>query len=197
MHRLTSILLASLLQIPVLATSQTLQGEVLVEALQGGGLVLVMRHARAPEQLPDANTVNPDNTTGERQLDVRGRRDAVALGDALRRLGIPVSELRSSPTYRTLETARLLGMSEAIPTDYLGGQGMQVVDGVRASGLRAAVRETPDRGNVLLVSHSNILAAAFPETEHPVAQGEVLVFKPADGGTTLIARLLIRDWANL
>jgi len=78
-----------------------------VRELQAGGYVLVMRHAEAPAGTPGASEAEPDNPRHERQLDARGKRQAAALGSALRRLRIPIGPIYSSPTYRALETVRL------------------------------------------------------------------------------------------
>jgi len=71
--------------------AQELHGEALVKALQKGGYVLVMRHASSPREVPDKQTANIDNSEPERQLDESGRKSAVAMGKALRDLGIPIS----------------------------------------------------------------------------------------------------------
>src|SRR5262245_46057389 len=79
----------------------------LVKALQGGGCVLVMRHARSPREAPTKDTANADNTRLERQLDEEGRRGAEELGNALRALRIPIGSVLTSPTYRAMETVKL------------------------------------------------------------------------------------------
>src|SRR5262245_60727552 len=61
-----------------------------VSRLEQGGLVIVLRHARSPREVPDEKTANPGNTTRERQLDQMGREDAAAIGMAMRTLKIPV-----------------------------------------------------------------------------------------------------------
>ena len=51
--------------------AQMLSGPALVKALQGGGHVIVMRHASSPGDVPQKP--NPDNVPPERQLDEKGR----------------------------------------------------------------------------------------------------------------------------
>src|SRR5215216_6336710 len=82
----------------VTADAQTMSGPALVKSLQAGGHVIVMRHASSPGQIPDKP--NADNVPPERQLDDKGRSTATAIGEALRRLKIPVGEVLTSPTYR-------------------------------------------------------------------------------------------------
>src|SRR5579872_5288153 len=101
--------LAALAVVTLMGAAGTipLSGAALVGALRHGGYVILMRHASSPRTPPDPAQAEPDNVQHERQLDDRGRASARALGDALRRLKLPLGEVLSSPTYRALETARL------------------------------------------------------------------------------------------
>src|SRR5450755_3686633 len=51
------------------AAPATLPRGELLSALQKGGLVIVMRHASSPREVPDRASANADNTKPERQLD--------------------------------------------------------------------------------------------------------------------------------
>ena len=143
--------------------AQTLAGSELADALKQGGLVLVMRHTNSPRELPDAATANPDNLNGERQLDEKGRRDATLIGEALRRLQVPVSEVLSSPTYRALETARLAGLKDVTVQEELSNEGMRESSEQYAEWLRAQVAYQPELGNRLLITHGPNIGAAFPD----------------------------------
>jgi hypothetical protein len=93
------LLLTSLLMVRP-AAGQTLSGEALVNALRQSGYVLVMRHTSSPREAPTTASANADNVKLERQLDETGRTTATAMGNALRRLKIPVGSILTSPTYR-------------------------------------------------------------------------------------------------
>jgi hypothetical protein len=54
------------------ADAQERSPNELVKALQGGGFVLVMRHASSPRQAPSKEVANADNTKLEPQLDETG-----------------------------------------------------------------------------------------------------------------------------
>jgi phosphohistidine phosphatase SixA len=178
--------------------AQGLQGDALVAALRAGGHVIVMRHANSPRQLPDAATVNPDNTTGERQLDETGRRDAAALGEALQKLAIPVAGVASSPTYRARETARLAGFADAEIQQELSNEGMQESGAVQVAWLQTQVAVPPVNGNRLLITHGPNINAAFPEHAGGMEEGEALVFDPqGTEGPELIARVKIGAWRQL
>ena len=182
------------------ASAQTLTGAALVQALQHGGYVIVMRHASSPMQPPPKEQANPDNTNDERQLDERGRKDATGFGDALRELKIPIGEVLSSPTYRAVETIRLARLPQPQPVPELGenGRGMQGSSAAQAEWLRHRVTQFPKGTNTLLVTHFPNLTAAFPQEAAGVSDGEALIFGPdGKGGAALVARVKIEDWPSL
>lgn len=181
----------------VQAQAQPIPRAQLADTLAAGGHVIVMRHANSPRDLPDAATRNADNVDGERQLDALGRRTAQAMGEALRSHAIPVGEVLSSPTYRAMETARLLGF-DALPVELLSNEGMREAGAQHATWLQDAVARPATNGNRLLITHGPNLSAAFPEHSQGMGEGEALVFRPgAATGPTLIHRIRIEDWAGL
>jgi hypothetical protein len=78
--------------------AQTPSSEELIGRLRQGGYVLVMRHASSPREAPSKEVANADNTKLERQLDEAGRRNATAMGEAIRALRIPIGIVLTSPT---------------------------------------------------------------------------------------------------
>jgi phosphohistidine phosphatase SixA len=174
--------------------AQTPERQALVSALQAGGHVIVLRHTSSPRELPAAAVTNPDNTRGERQLDAAGRRDAEALGAALRRLGIPLVDVQSSPAYRALETARLAGFEAVSIREELGNEGMRDAGAANAEWLRAAVTQAPVGGNRLLITHGPNISAAFPEHAEGMGEGAALVFDPARPG--FVVRIGIEEWSG-
>ena len=174
--------------------AQTLAGTELVKALRKGGYVIVMRHASSPRELPGKDA-NPDNPSGERQLDADGRAAATAFGKALRRLKIPVGEVLTSPTYRALETVHYADLRSPRPQGELGeGAGnMQGVTEGQALWLRKQVMQFRPGTNTILITHLPNIAGAFPDVTPPPADGEALVFGP----TGIVARIKITDWPRL
>jgi phosphohistidine phosphatase SixA len=170
-----------------------------VEALRRGGLVIVMRHASSPRELPDEVTANRDNVSRERQLDQVGRDTATAMGRAVRRLNIPIGVVLSSPTYRALETVKSIGIVDPRPVVELGdgGQSMAGVTDAQAAWLRAKVTEAPAPGrNTLIVTHSPNLSRAFPEWS-AVADGESVVVRPKGTAFEIVGRIPIDRWPQL
>src|SRR5271154_2896105 len=112
--------------------AQDLHGEALVKTLQKGGYVILMRHASSPREAPDKQSANPDNRKPERQLDEVGRKTAIAMGQALRDLRIPVGSVLTSPMYRALETVRLAQFGVPQTFAELGDNGQSMQGGTPA-----------------------------------------------------------------
>ena len=181
------------------ARNASLTGENLVTALRSGGYVILMRHASSPPSPPDAAHANPDNVGHERQLDDDGRASARAMGDAWRRLRIPIGTILSSPTYRALETIRLGQLSSAKTYSELGdaGHSMQAdPKGQRGAWIRAQISAPPAHGtNTLIVTHLPNIAEAFPEEAKGLQDGAALIFHPeGQGRATRVGKVRIEDW---
>lgn len=193
------VLAATAAALHPIAAQVRLSGTDLVDALRRGGYVLVMRHARSPRETPDAGTARPDNVTRERQLDEAGRSSAQAMGDALRRLKIPIGDVLSSPTYRALETVRMARLGEPKSHAELGdrGQSMKGVTEVEGAWLRSRASEMPAAGNTVIVTHMPNITRAFGTALADVADGETLVFRGASGKPELVGRIKIEEWPGL
>jgi phosphohistidine phosphatase SixA len=196
------LLLPVMLAVAVASGDEPLSKTDLVAALQRGGYVILMRHATSPGTAPDAAHSNADNTRLERQLDEQGQASARAMGDAFRRLKIPIGEVLSSPTYRALETVKLarLGQPTTFPELGQSEQGMSAEEsGTRAAWLKAKTAERPAAGtNTLIVTHYPNIAEAFPQEAHGLSEGEAIILRPDKGDrASLVARVKIDEWAAL
>ena len=199
--RLALLIVTALVTGAAPTAGQTLSGRALVERLQRGGCVLVMRHASSPSAPPDKKSADPGNTKLERQLDGDGRAAAAAMGRALRTLKIPVGPVLSSPTYRAMETARLMQLPRPHATDELGdgGQSMGGVSPGQRTWLEDRVRQAPPgASNMVLITHMPNIRAAFPQWSSGLGDGETLVLAPdGRGGVTLLARVKMTEWSSL
>jgi broad specificity phosphatase PhoE len=196
-----SILLSLTVSIAGAAQVDALGGRAVVQSLQRGGYIIVMRHASSPQTSPDKISANPDNVKMERQLDETGRATARAMGIAFRDLKIPIGEIWTSPTYRAMETVRLANFdvptTSVVTTDSLGdsGQSMQAANDAQSEWLRKRVTQGVRNTNVLVVTHSPNISRAFPNIRN-VDDGEALIFSPDNGGT-LVARVKIGEWPQI
>lgn len=174
--------------------------DALVPVLQRGGLVLVMRHASSPREMPAPEQARPDNTSLERQLDEAGRQGATAMGDALRALRVPVGTVFTSPTYRAVETVRMARFEQPVLVEELGdgGHSMTGITPAMAAWLTKKAAEVPKSGNTLVVTHQPNLSRAFPDWGASVADGETVVLRPnGAGGFAVVGRIAIAEWPML
>jgi phosphohistidine phosphatase SixA len=184
--------------LPALASGQSASAQQLVGSLRSGGLIIVMRHASSPREVPTQQTAAPGNAKLERQLDDAGRDSATAMGAALRQLGIPISSVISSGTFRALQTIRFAGLGEPTVAAELGdgGQSMQTTTDAQSAWLRSRVTQVPSRGNVLLVTHMPNISRAFADWG-AVADGESVVLRPDGKAFTVLGRIKIEEWPQL
>jgi phosphohistidine phosphatase SixA len=171
--------------------AQTLDGSALVESLRDGGYVIAMRHASSPRSAPDPATTHPDNVNGERQLDEAGRQSAADMGQALRQLDIPVGEVLSSPTFRAVQTTRLLDLGEAETYTQLDSRERDSVWLI--SKVATALQDT----NTIVVTHAPNLADAFGDEAAGMSDGEALILGSGSDGAEVVGRIGIGEWPNL
>jgi broad specificity phosphatase PhoE len=118
------------------------------------GRVLILRHATAPG-IGDPDGFRLRDCSTQRNLDARGREQAVELGRRLARAGIARAEVYSSQWCRCLETARLLALGpvEELPAlnSFFERRHEQEL---RIAELRAFLANLPANGPpVVLVTH--------------------------------------------
>jgi phosphohistidine phosphatase SixA len=184
------------------AQAATLSGDALVSALKQGGYIILMRHTSSPAAIPDKATANPDNTKPERQLDKNGETTATAFGAAVKKLGIPVGNVLSSPTYRALQTVKFAGLGTPMTAEQLGDGGTSMSpDAVAAwaSWLKMTVATAPAAGkDTFIITHQPNIAAAFPTDGNGLADGQALVYHPdGKGGAEFVGTIKIEDWPQL
>lgn len=184
------------------ADGPSLTGKALVQALQHGGYVILMRHANSPQTPPGPGQVDPENTKHERQLDDAGREAARAMGEAFKRLQIPVGVVWSSPTYRALETVRLAQLPTPQTFDELGDAGKSMsgdASGARGAWLRARVSKPTTQGtDTVVITHYPNIMEVFSKDVSGLGEGEALILKP-DGasGASLVGRVKMEEWPQL
>lgn len=147
--------------------------EALLERLRGGGLVLLLRHARTVPGTGDPPGFRLGDCATQRNLSEAGRAQARAIGARLRAERVPVGAVRTSAWCRCRETAELLGLG---PVAHLEALDSFFADRSRAerhrAGILAFARGWRGPGNAVLVTHQvNITAATgvFPASGEMVA----------------------------
>jgi phosphohistidine phosphatase SixA len=171
--------------------AQSLSGPRLVDALKGGGYVLVMRSAQSPEEVPEERRRAPGNLDGEREIDPVGQGQVSVIAYSLRELDIPVGQTLHGPDFRVRQSANYLGRGKMMRLEALGEPG----DAAALAQLAATV---PTSGhNTFVVTHEALITKAFGRDASGIGNAETLVFRPRDGRAELVARLTFEDWAKL
>jgi phosphohistidine phosphatase SixA len=173
--------------------------EDMLQTLRAGGYVIVFRHGATHADQADTDPLNLDNVAKQRQLDDKGRAQAMAVGAALKAAGVPIGKSYSSRFQRAVETAQLIGGKEPQTTLDITEGGLVVTpneNARRAQALRALAAAAPDPGtNTLIVTHKPNILDAFGKDWFEIKEGEASIFKPDGSGKfTLIGRVQITEW---
>ena len=180
-----------------------LSGRALVDALRQGGYVIYFRHAATDWSQDDYVSAEGEWTSCDparmRQLSDQGRASARRIGEAIRRLNIPVGRVLSSEYCRTRQTAQLMDIGPVVPTRAI--MNMRVADmvGGREAVIERAQRELarpPKPGtNTVLVAHGNLMQAASGAYTGEAGAG---IFAPSGGKNfQLVGRLEPDQWPQL
>ena len=160
--------------------------------------MLAFRHAATDFSMTDT-TRDLRDCSRQRNLSSDGRRQSRRIGDALRRLAIPVGRVLASPYCRTRDTARLafgrFSSSTALLSDrFFGTRAARERQPAR---LRRLLAAKPGRGtNTVLVSHNFAIDDAAGVS---LAEGEAAVVMPGGGGRNfdVVARVTADRWTRL
>lgn len=171
------------------SASAQLQGPPLLAALKRGGYVVYFRHTATDFSKNDSAMKGFDDCENQRLLSEQGRRDAIAIGQRIRALELPIGEALASPFCRTMDHARLM-LTNVTPRNEV----RETQNGDYA-GLKQLLATPVARGNRWIVGHG-IPFRAVAGAPH-LAEGEAAVIRPGTTGWTVVARLAVADWQTL
>ena len=185
MLRRCFLALTTLLAAPLAAAQPDLW-----QSLQGGGHVLLIRHALTAPGIGDPPGFRLAACATQRNLSEQGKRDAVGLGAAFRQRGIPLGPVLSSRWCRCLDTARLaFGRVEEAPMLDSMFQDSEASGRAKVREVLARIalwRQAGGKDNLVLVTHDvniRVLVDAYVE------QGGIVVAQPVDGRLRVVGRL--------
>ena len=172
----------------ILTWNAVAEEATVMDRFLAGGHVLMIRHALAPGSGDPPEFALRDCAT-QRNLDARGREQAVAIGEWLRQNGLGRAAVFSSQWCRCLETARLMDVGDVEELPALNSfyeQPQNREPNLRA--LRTFLGQLPADGPpVILVTHFVTIAAI---SGSGVGSGEgVMVELGSDGGYAARGRL--------
>jgi phosphohistidine phosphatase SixA len=169
--------------------------------LRAGGHVIVIRHGATYQDQADTDPLNLANIDKQRHLNDAGRAKAKEIGEAFRKLKIPVGQVVTSMYFRAIETGKL-AFGDATPTADVS-EGGQVVTPIENNRRTAAMRKlaatAPPAGtNVVVVSHKPNILDAFGKDWFDIREAETSVFKPdGSGGYKFVVRVQADEWKKL
>lgn len=173
-----------------------------IDGVRRGGHVIVIRHVSTNPDQADVDPLNIKDVTKQRQLTDQGRTVAQSMGDAIRKLRIPVGLVETSMFYRAVETGRLLGFGDVRTLVDLTEGGLVVSpreNNRRAETLRRLAALPPAlMTNTVIVSHKPNIMDAFGKDWFDLREGEATIFKPTgDGSYVVVARVPAEEWSRL
>jgi len=184
---------AALLVFALLSPALAQPTPEILTALREGGYVLYLRHTSTDFRQDDSRMTSFEDCVTQRNLTEKGRAEARALGEHVKRLKIPIGEVLASPFCRTVETARLAFGRATVTHDVRGGPARSD-DPARYAPLRKLLSSKVAKGeNRVISSHGNPFhAVAGPPY---LAEGEVAVVRPEGGERfSVVARIRLSDW---
>ncbi len=183
-------LLGLLALICLSALPASANGQDLLARLQQGGHALVLRHAIAPG-FGDPPGFRLGDCATQRNLDERGRAQAIAIGDTLRARGIRDARVYSSQWCRCLETASLMRLGPVTPLPALNSFFERTQDREQnLPALRDFLARQPADGSPLILMTHHVNIQAVTGINVGPGEGVVLQLKPGEA-PRLVGRLNI------
>jgi phosphohistidine phosphatase SixA len=191
MHALSALLRNLAITLLVLALSAlpaSALSDKTIALLKTGGHVILMRHGQTVPGAGDPQGFTFGDCATQRNLSDSGREDARRFGEALRKNGIAVGRVLSSPWCRCIDTARLALPDAPVEEDASLSSFFAVRDPAQRQDAMAKMRTTiaawagPE--NLLMVSHQQTISALAGEH---LSQGAMLILKPKPGGFDVVA----------
>jgi phosphohistidine phosphatase SixA len=99
-----------------LSPENTLNDTRLIFELRQGGYILYFRHGKTDHNTFDTDRKNLSDCSSQRLLSEEGREEMILIGNTIKKLGIKIGSVISSPYCRSIDTAtRAFGRAEINP----------------------------------------------------------------------------------
>ena len=198
---LVSVFTLLAVSMPIASAQASLQDADVAKALRAGDLVMVVRHGATFPDQADTDPTNFDNIAAQRNLNDKGKALAKAFGDAMRQAEVPVGKVYTSKFNRAYETAVIAGFKDIEKTTDLTEGGLIVSpneNNRRADAFRKMIATPPKAHTVtILITHQPNIVAALGKDWFDTKEGEASIFRPADGGYKLVARVQMDEWPRI
>jgi phosphohistidine phosphatase SixA len=159
------------------------ENRMLINALHNGGHIIFIRHTKTIWDQKDIEPFDYNDCSRQRNLSEEGKVQARKIGESLRRLDIPIDEVRTSPLCRAVETAALAFKQYTVDSDL--ARPPKQNEALREYLLKRVperLAETPPRGtNWVFVGHASGYFEDFSFKSYP--EGSIVIFKPDGNGS--------------
>lgn len=177
-----------LLLVILFSSSVSAAEKELIQQMNAGGVVLMIRHAVAPG-IGDPDNFKLDDCATQRNLDQQGREQARAIGEWLRARGIENVKLYSSQWCRCLETARLMDLGTVTSLPALNSFFERPEDREpNLSALRNFIRDNIKPGELMIMVTHQVTISGISEKWTDSGHGKLLRSDQA-GGIELLGEL--------
>ena len=112
----------------------------------------------------------------------------------MRTLGVAIAELIASPMHRAYRTAELMFENMAVTIDPIWHTNGGSYRGEALRARRAALAESVEPGNRLIISHIGTMGSVVPEVRSRVKMGDCVVVRPSDDGHEIVGFVPWRAW---
>jgi phosphohistidine phosphatase SixA len=177
MHVWTSVILSLTLLSAIPTAAVAVDQSDVIERLNAGGHILMIRHALAPGSGDPPDFKIGDCAT-QRNLDDTGRDQARRIGAWLRNSGVTSARVYSSQWCRCLETARLLNLGSVQELSALNSFHERPQD--REPNLRALndfISKQPVKGDLIILVTHFVTIAGIAGTGTPSGGGVLLTLR--------------------
>lgn len=162
--------------------------------LKEGGYVIVFRHSLTDWAQRDADVIDFEDRSKQRNLSAEGQAQAKAIGRSVSALGLPIGRVIASPMWRCRDTAELAFGRHEVSIDLFQRGG-------KSRAARVELLSTPpEKGkNLVLVTHQDLLLPIVAGlARDQLKEAEAFVVKPLGNKKyEIVAQVGPEDWARL
>ncbi len=171
----------------------------LLQQVRQGGFVLYMRHGATDSAQPDQVPIDLNDCATQRPLHDAGRAEIIEVGNAIRRLGVPIDAIHVSPLCRAVESAQLAyGYGITVVNELMYTAHLTTAEKLPVVAMtRKLISEPVSEGsNRMIVAHAPNLADLMGY--FPTVEGSLIIFRPLGNGEfEYLATIHPKDWAEL
>jgi phosphohistidine phosphatase SixA len=169
----------------------------LIQALQGGGHIIYMRHGATRRDQKDQMENTLESCDNQRNLSDQGRAESLMTGEKLKALNIPIGSISSSPFCRCTQTAELTFGEYTINPNLQFSMSKDAEESRQlGETLFKLMLEAPTEGpNTVFVGHTSNLRDGLGVWPKP--EGVIVVFKREQDKIQPLGMIKPSDWESL